>query len=117
MSPTKLFLPFTTSPLALNDTCCPTAAVCGPAGGTCVAVAVGDGLTLLVEVGVGLGGSGVPKPITMVSRLNPSCGPGLGQTPAWKFPNASKDPLDPPPPPQLLITRVSATNNTTGATI
>jgi len=52
----------------------------------------------------------------MVEMLNPTPGPGVGQTPGRKSPNSSNEPWHPLLPPQLLIKTVAATNNTTGAT-
>src|SRR5271167_2376594 len=119
MSATYIFKPFMNSPLALNGTCCPTTPAVGPACGTRVCAGVGVGCTTRPPVGLGLGvgvaGIGVPAPITIVARLNPGSAPGLGQTPGSKAPNSLYEPVHPLLPPQLLISRVPATNNTTGA--
>jgi len=109
------------NPFAMKGICWPTAPAVGAAEATRVAtgLAVGTGVISPAMVGWGLGvgvdGTAEPAPITMSSRLKPACGPGVGHTPARKFPNSSNDPVHPPPPPQLLIIKVSATNNTTGA--
>src|SRR5271169_6745994 len=105
MSKISMCVFFTNSPSALNETCCPTKAAVGCACGTRLGVGVGvrprkvsvggpEGVgvgdlkgPVGLGPGVGLGGTRVPAPITMVSSAKPAPGLGLGQTPAWKFPN------------------------------
>jgi hypothetical protein len=94
----------------------PTIPAVGEACGSRVGVGVGCRGPVVGE-GVGVAAAGVPGAITIVCKLKPVPGPGLGQSPGTKSPNSSYEPRHPPPPPQLLISRVIITNNATGAII
>ena len=118
ISATNIRFFLTNRPLAMNGFVSPTMIAVGDAAATKVWTGVGVAFITVPPVGLGLGvgveATTVPAPITMVSRLKPAPGRGLGHTPATKSPNSSKDPTHPPPPPpQLLIGTVAATNNTT----
>src|SRR5271166_902527 len=113
MSSTIDRVPLTNCPFAMKGICWPTAPAVGAAEATKVATGEGVGAGVLRPTtvgegpGVGVDATTVPAPMTIVSKLKPASGAGVGHAPAMKFPNSSNDPVHPaPPPPQLLIIKV-----------